>query len=391
MKRVAILWDYYQHYHHARLRALEVAGLAQGVVVYGLAAGESGAARDSHVALAVGDGVAPEVLDGAAGTVGSACTARRFVEWLDVQQPDAVILPGYANRVARAGLWWCRRNRRGAVLMFETQERDLPRRWHKEFVKRWLVGLGDAVFGGGRTHLDYARKLGMPAERCFDGYDVVDNAFWQERAAAARAGRPNGHEPYFFAVGRFISKKNFDGLVRAFADFRRLAGHEEWRLVIGGAGPERVRIEAEIATAGLAESVVLPGYLDPEATARWLGRAAAFVMPSSREEQWGLVVNEAMAAGTPVIVSDICGCAPDLVAEGETGLLFSPARPDSLVAALTRLAASPDLRTQLAAGAAQRIGHYSVVYFGAQALAACECASKAGSRRPNLPWAMLPH
>ena len=391
MKRVAIIWDYYQHYHLARLHALRAAGKAQDLEVFGLVAGASGAARDSHVAIISAAADSPVVLDGAAGGVNSPSTAARFAEWLEVHRPDAVILPGYANRVARAGLRWCRRNRKGAVLMFETQERDLRRSWYKELVKRFLVAQADAVFGGGKTHLAYAHKLGMPADRCFDGYDVVDNAFWHERAEAARNGNPNEHNPYFFAVGRFVPKKNFPGLVRAFSEFRRMPGHGQWRLVIGGDGPERARIEAEIAAAGLGDAVVLPGYLDAEASARWLGRAAAFIMPSSHEEQWGLVVNEAMAAGTPAIVSDSCGCAPDLISEGETGLLFSPARPESLVGAMARMAESPELRARLTAGAAYRVGLYSVDRFAAQALRASETACKAACARLRAPWRLLPH
>ena len=381
MRRIAILWDYYQHYHIARLRAMHVAGAEHGCTVFGLAAGFAGAARDAHKAVSAEGTITPDVIDCVEGNVGSRRTAQLFVRWLDVEKPDAVILPGYANRVSRAGLRWCRRNWRGAVLMFETQERDLHRSWYKELVKRFLVGQADAVFGGGKTHLAYARKLGMPDDRLFDGYDVVDNEFWRVNAGASRAGAANGHEPYFFAVGRFIEKKNFPGLIRAFATFRRLPGHETWQLVIAGDGPERPRIEAEIASTGLGDVVVLPGYLDAETSARWYGRAAAFIMPSSHEEQWGLVVNEAMAAGTPVVVSDICGCAPDLIDAGATGLLFDPARPDTLVAALVQIADSEELRNRLALAGRQRIAHYSVERFALQAMHACVVAADHAARR----------
>ena len=374
MRYLACIWDYYQHYHLARLRALHFGGTERGWRVVGLAAGASKAERDAHRAVRNFQSMAPVVLDAENGSTDLPATARRFACWLEEQQPDAVMLPGYASCLSRTGLRWCRRNRKGAVLMFETQERDLRRSWYKELVKRFLVRQADAVFGGGKTHIAYARKLGMPADRCFDGYDAVDNEFLRERAEVARNDPANGHEPYFFAVGRFIEKKNFPGLIRAFAAFRQLPGHGQWRLVIGGDGPERWRIEAEIGAAGLGDPVVLPGYLDAEASARWYGRAAAFVMPSSHEEQWGLVVNEAMAAGTPAIVSDICGCVPDLVDDGKTGLLFSPSHPVTLVAALSRLADSVELRTQLASSAAERIARFSPERFATQGLLAADRA-----------------
>ncbi len=83
--------------------------------------------------------------------------------------------------------------------------------------------------------------------------------------------------------------------------------------------------------------VLTPGYKQYDELPAYYGLASAFVMPSL-SETWGLVVNEAMAAGLPVIVSDRCGCAPDLVREGRNGLLFDPRDADALAGAMGHLA-----------------------------------------------------
>ena len=135
-----------------------------------------------------------------------------------------------------------------------------------------LVHVGFPIGGEGYDFADFAAQAsrfaqdsGMPiavsvnqdwVAQAFQAQGVP--TFWSERAAAARDGSPNSHEPYFFAVGRFIPKKDFPGLIRAFAAFRRDSQQAHWRLVLGGDGPERARIEAEIAAVGLQDAVVLP-------------------------------------------------------------------------------------------------------------------------------------
>jgi glycosyltransferase involved in cell wall biosynthesis len=88
---------------------------------------------------------------------------------------------------------------------------------------------------------------------------------------------------------------------------------------------------------GLAEMLVLPTYTDP----------------------WGLVVNEAMACGLPVILSRAAGCAADLVKENWNGLLVHPKDASTLTSAMARLAGQPDLIATMGARSAQHISHYS--------------------------------
>ena len=81
------------------------------------------------------------------------------------------------------------------------------------------------------------------------------------------------------------------------------------------------------------EDVLLPGFKQYPELPLYYGLAGAFVLPSLTEP-WGLVVNEAMAAGLPVVVSDRCGCASDLVRPGENGFAFDPCDIEQLAALL---------------------------------------------------------
>jgi glycosyltransferase involved in cell wall biosynthesis len=171
----------------------------------------------------------------------------------------------------------------------------------------------------------------MLPEQILDGYDVVDNSyFWNESQKArhnpAAYRRLAGLEtpgPFFLASARFIKRKNLDGLLRAYGTYReRRAGRNAWRLVILGDGAERQGLERIIDDEGL-DGVSMPGFRQIDELPAYYGLAGAFIHPPL-QEQWGLVVNEAMASGLPVLVSDRCGCAPDLVREGENGFTFDP-------------------------------------------------------------------
>ena len=128
-------------------------------------------------------------------------------------------------------------------------------------------------------------------------------------------------------------------LIRAYARYRRLADSREdgqrakdnrpWDLVLLGDGPLKADICRLISDFRLHGHVHLRGFIQYRELPAYYALADAFVHASTTE-QWGLVVNEAMATGLPVIVSNRCGCVPDLVAEGKNGFTFDPGSVESL-------------------------------------------------------------
>lgn len=262
---------------------------------------------------------------------------------LDRAQPRTVAVPGWSTTMAMAALDWCNSRRVPAIIMSDSTTWDEPRRWYREAVKRRVVDLGSAALVAGRRHKDYVTKLGMMPERVFCGYDVVDNDYFQCRADRARradeAWRIKLRLPdrYFLASSRFVAKKNLFRLVEAYSRYRAAQDREPWSLVVLGDGPERRDLEATITRLGLEEYVKLPGFRQYDELPVYYALAGAFVH-SSTTEQWGLVVNEAMACGLPVIVSERCGCTPDLVVNGLNGMIFDPRNTNELVDCLNRMA-----------------------------------------------------
>jgi glycosyltransferase involved in cell wall biosynthesis len=150
-------------------------------------------------------------------------------------------------------------------------------------------------------------------------------------------------------VARFQEKKGIDTLVDACATLR--ARGVPFALRVLGDGPMRPALEARVARLGLAGPVALEGPLPQEDVARALAACHAFVMPCRQDRTGDMdgiptVFMEALATGRPVVSCPVSGI-PELVRDGETGLLVPPNDPAALADAVTRLAADAPLRVRL--------------------------------------------
>jgi glycosyltransferase involved in cell wall biosynthesis len=349
--RVAVLFRRFGPYHHARLNA---AGKLKQVFAVEACGMEDTYAWDkvegsgSFTRITLTDHYADShqwkrQLD------------REMRRALDKIKPDVVVVPGWSSADALSALFWCAENRTPAVMMSERTEWDEPRSGWKEWVKRRLVGICSAGLVGGQAHADYLVQLGLARDQIFQGYDSVDNDYFAAKSAEVRGreadlrkrlGLP---EKYFLASARFVEKKNLCRLIEAYARYRQHAQENAlsavksvgalsavsaspresaispkcWDLVLLGDGALRETINSQLALLNLRDHVLLPGFKQYEELPSYYGLASAFVHASTTE-QWGLVVNEAMASGLPVLVSNRCGCAQDLVREGVNGFTFDP-------------------------------------------------------------------
>ena len=139
-------------------------------------------------------------------------------------------------------------------------------------------------------------------------------------------------------------------------------------LVFLGDGPQRSLIEQQVATLGLAGHVHFCGFLQYATVPGVLALAEALILPSL-SDQWGLAVNEAMATSTPVLVSDRCGAAPDLVIEGQTGFTFDPETQDDIARALVQFTnLSCDTRSEMGKAAQDHVQAFSPQKFAESAV-----------------------
>jgi 1,2-diacylglycerol 3-alpha-glucosyltransferase len=354
---VAVVFHHIGPYHHARLNAaadrLSVTGIEWSATGYDAWGGADSPARYHKISLfpeaTEDDPEKPEL-------------RRAFYSALEQANPDVVAVNGWNNFGSLAAAICCVDRGIRMVVMSESARGDEPRTWWKEVIKRRIVNLYSAALVGGQRHVEYLVELGMPRDRIFTGYDVVDNDWFAQRAIEIRDShlRPGygGQgafeirkkyglpENYFLASARFIEKKNLTSLIRAYAEYRdRLKGTgvtdpgynrgAPWDLVLLGDGPLWETLNSQLSTLNLHSHVHLPGFKQYDELPVYYALANGFVHPSTTE-QWGLVVNEAIASGLPVIVSERCGCVPELV--NSNGFTFDPTDEQELASLLLKMA-----------------------------------------------------
>ena len=209
---------------------------------------------------------------------------------------------------------------RRVVLMSESKADDFPRHWLRERIKALLLLPFTAALVGGPRQVAYLRALGFGRRRVVTGYDGVSIDRVRKLGGSAQVAAQD--RPFVF-VGRFVAKKNIVFLVEAYARYRQQAGASARRLVLVGGGELEAQVRSRIAKLGLDDAVEITGFVDAPQVAAHLASARALLLPST-EEQWGLVVKEALALDLPVAVSRAVGSHDTLVRHGVNGFVLAP-------------------------------------------------------------------
>lgn len=366
-RRVAVLCLNFGPYHIARLRAIAQALAPFDARLVGLEL----AAVETQYPWRVAREREPFewrtlVADRPVEAVTPSEQRRRTRQALDALDPAAVVIPGWSHAFLRAAAAWARR--RGAVSVVASDSAAgtrrsgatvVQRKWLLELYKRWLLRGFDAGVAAGNASRDYLVGLGMRPERVLLKYDVVDNAFFARLADETRAGADRYRAQltvprrFFLYPSRMQERKNHLGLLDAYARYLKRAGGDAWALVLVGSGETQRAVDRRVAEIG-SPLIVRRDFAQAEDLARYYGLASALVFPSWAET-WGLIVNEAAAAGLPVLVSNACPVVEHLVVEGENGWSFDPLNANQLADLLARVAALPEEELARLGAASRRI------------------------------------
>ena len=288
---------------------------------------------------------------------------RRLRFSLNKSLPESVICGGYNYLASWQALWWARRHNVRFVLWTESNQRD-KRSGHAgvEWLKRYFVSSCNAFVVPGKSSFAYLRTLGVSEQAIFTAPNAVDNTFFATQAEEVRrqpaAFREKFRLPprFLLFVGRLVPEKGVFDLLHAYAklgsDLRSQAG-----LVFAGDGvsTEALSEQAKLVDPGI---ISFCGFAQREDLAGLYALAEVFVLPT-HSDTWGLVVNEAMACGLPIVVTDVAGCASDLVHDGWNGYIVPPSNPDRLSAAISSMLRQPETTRQMRARSSERIQSYS--------------------------------
>ncbi|MGA3097507.1 MAG: glycosyltransferase family 4 protein [Bryobacteraceae bacterium] len=367
--RIVVIWIDWYAYHIARFRAI-----AQHPVFQGRAIGielVGGAGLHGRMVFRASERQGLPIVtlfpDGSWSDIGQYRMARRLWTELNRISPEVVMVPGYYTLPGLASVFWARLHGKRAVLMSESTRQDHRRRPLLEGAKRAVLPrLFHAAIAGGKRQAAYLRDLGFAPAKIAGLYDVVDNEYFAEQAAGHRrqTSAESLHLPgrYFLSVGRLAPEKNIDGLIRAFALYRQRGG--TWSLVIVGDGPLASGLKRQVSDAGLDGEVVFAGMKDTRAMMPYYAFAGCFMLPSWREP-WGLVANEAMSTGLPLIISNRCGCSDDLLEDGANGYVFDPDNMEQLADLMSTMSGlNSSQRLNMGEKSRQIVARYSLATWG---------------------------
>lgn len=327
--RIAFAWENFGPSHLDRIGAAAAAGFEVTAIEHAPAsrdyqweAGEVAAAR--HVVLT---------------TAGERARALRL-GWrlfraVRQARAEAAFLCHYHEPAVFAAAILLRLSGCRLFTMIDSKFDDYPRFLWREAIKALLLAPYQGALVGSLRTASYMHFLGFRRRPVVAGFDRLDLARIRRLGAGSGAGELAHARRDFLIVARLVPKKNLAFALRAYAAWTGQAAHQRCLRIIGYGDLEQSLRELA-GDLGIADQVIFMGTASSEQVCRAMRDSLCLILPST-EEQYGLVVIEALALGLPVLVSANAGAVDELVDNGVNGWIVDPCRPEALIAAMTLL------------------------------------------------------
>lgn len=234
---------------------------------------------------------------------------------------------------------------------------DPQPRWRKKLlieIEKKTAKYKDVIVVNNKHDFDQAKRLGIKPhgslELIYNGLDISEIDYLSRQEARLKLGLPeNGF--VFGTIANFYPTKGLKYLIEAVKQLQETRDMKQVKFVIIGEGELRPKLELLIANYHLQDRVILLGRIDDARS--YLKAFEAYVQPSVKEGfPWAIL--EAMGASLPIIATRV-GAIPEVIQDGENGLMVAPSRPDQIADKLVELIANPDLRTTLGSNARETI------------------------------------
>lgn len=263
-------------------------------------------------------------------------------------RPDVIIGEGFLKWTVAAITYRLRYGTPLVISYERTAHTERKSQWYRTFYRRLVIRLASAVCCNGVQSAEYVSSLGLAKVNIFTGAMAADSDGLKLTCTGISADQRlafRAHQkivgPLFLYVGQLVKRKGISQLIDGWALHRQRYGEHSGSLVLVGDGPERQRLKSMVDDRKIA-GVRFVGQVDYDAIAHWYAAAHVFIMPTL-EDNWSLVVPEAMSCGLPVLCSLYNGCWPELVHSGDNGFVFNPYHPNDIAEQLERYVINPEL------------------------------------------------
>lgn len=253
-----------------------------------------------------------------------------------VRSNDLIILGGYEQPTMIILSLLCRLFNKKYILVFDGISYDKINfncNKLKMILKKIVINNSSAIMGNGECSKEYFNKIfNYPLEKIYNQYLTVDtpkidrmyNDKYKYRELIRRKYNISRNDKVIIYSGRLVKIKNIKSVIKAINKINKN------NIVFLIVGDGELNTELSELSKELNIKCVITGFIEKqEELFKHYFAGDCFILPSI-DEPWGLVVNEAMAAGLPIIVSDICGCSKDLVVDGENGYIVNSKNIDEM-------------------------------------------------------------
>lgn len=255
---------------------------------------------------------------------------QRIIHVLDKFNPDVLITGFVAFPYGAIGLQWAK-SRNKAIVEYDDQRwNTFPRGKVSTWIKSRIIRNVDTFLCPAPAWDETLQKWGFKKQEIFYGLDSSDNDFWSQEVD--RVSFKNLPSSYFMTLGRQGSMKNLPFFLNAYLEYLKLGGIIP--LVMVGDGPDH---ETLVSQSNNNPNITFLPFQDREHIRELFVNMKALVLPSTKVETWGMVVNECMASGNIVAISNECGSSTTLVKDGINGFHFSPYDKNDIVNALFKI------------------------------------------------------
>lgn len=278
-----------------------------------------------------GDIDAPYGFGDVGGNIRILHKSSKIAEEIDTYSPDVAYVAGWGDReynlIARK-----LRPYIPVIVGLDNPWKGTIRQRLASLVASFLVRrLASHFWVTGAPQYEFARRLGIPSNRILKGLYCADTRKFQSPQLK------NAKQIVY--VGRLVGYKRPDWLLETFCKLIETNPHlHEWELTIVGNGPMREALESQYGTH---DKITFTPFLQPDDVVPYFHRASIFCMPS-HQEHWGVVVQEAAAAGLALLLSDTCGAASEFLINGHNGFIFRSADKEHFANCLLQLMNMPE-------------------------------------------------
>jgi glycosyltransferase involved in cell wall biosynthesis len=267
-------------------------------------------------------------------------------------KPDKIIVLGFSIATIKI---WLRSFFHKIEYIIWSGAIDFPGRldsFLRKFERKLLISRASAYVAYGSKAKEYLVKMGAPAEKIFIAINTIDTKFFNDETSKIKSLLRKTEQTHFIYIGYLVPRKNVNKLIEVIELVAQ--SRNDFVLDILGDGSERDDLEKMTARKRLSEVIKFHGFIQKANLPEFLASSACFLFQTDFDV-WGLVVNEAMASGVPVLSSINAGATYDLIINGKTGFIVDYNNKKEVVQKINTILDNPKLTESMGKNAFELI------------------------------------